>query len=79
MHQDWRTTLLSQWPPQLARPLREMDASQASRVQEIRLYVGREMEAAAGRECIRFPPALAQSRMDELIAALCGYASHEFR
>ena len=53
-----------------------MDASQASRVQEIRLYVGREMEAAAGRECIRFPPARGPSRMDELIAALCGYARY---
>ncbi len=76
MQQDWQSALLSQWPQMLARPLWQMEAPQASRVQELRFYVGQEMEAVAGGECFRFPPALSQSQMDELIAALCGYARY---
>lgn len=78
MTEDWREALLALLPHSVASPLAGIDAARAERVQELRFRVGQPAEAVADGKNMLFPPALDNKKMEELVAALCGYARYAY-
>lgn len=70
----WREALYPRLTPELARLLRGMDARQAARLEEIRVYAGRAVELAMDGENTQTDVIIDGRRMEELLACLSGCA-----
>ena len=70
----FREQLCPRLPPPLAAVLHELDAREAARLEEIRIYAGRAAELVFSGDCRTTDVCVDASQMDSLLAALCGHA-----
>lgn len=70
----FREQLCPRLPPPLAAALHALDAREAARLEEIRIYAGRAAELVFCGECRTTDFHVDASQMDSLLAVLCGYA-----
>lgn len=71
---DWRETLCPRMTPQAARLLRGLSMEQAEALEEIRFRCGRPVELVIDGHAFEQPMVTQRRDMDELLAALSGYA-----
>ena len=70
----WRKSLYPRLSGEIADALRAQEESCLSRLEEIRIYAGRPIELVAAGKRIRLPRVTGEAQMEQLLAALSGYA-----
>lgn len=70
----FRKQLCMRLSPPLAAAVDALDGQKAARLEEIRVYAGRNAEFVFSDECRMTDLCFDTSQMDSLLAALCGYA-----
>lgn len=70
----WRETLYPHLTPQAAHLLRGLGGGEAARLEEMRFRIGQPVEFVLGGESRDQPLVMDKPQMDELLAALSGYA-----
>ena len=74
----YREVLCARLPPKMADMLRTLNAQDAAKLEEIRIYAGCPAELAFADRCCVTDVRMDRDAMDGLLAALCGCAMYRF-